>query len=143
MDTDPFPVQWTEKQAVVTLPEHIDTTTAGQLREQLLGLVNRGATVLVADMTATVSCDHAGADALIRAHHRASVNGAQLRVAVTSPLVRRILDVTGLNRVISTYPSLEAALAPVYSAIKRIRFDGMHFRKDIGASHSKLTAAGD
>jgi len=49
----------------------------------------------------------------------------------------RVLGVTAIG------PSLEAALAPVYSAIKRIRFDGMHFRKDIGASHSKLTAAGD
>jgi PAS domain S-box-containing protein len=39
------------------------------------------------------------------------VNGTQLRVAVSSPLVRRTLDVAGLNRVVSTYPSVEAALA--------------------------------
>jgi anti-anti-sigma factor len=109
--SDPLPVQWAAKRAVVTLPEHIDAANAGQVREQLLGLINQGATVLVADMTGTVSCDHGGADALVRAYHRASANGTRLRVAVTSPLVRRILAASGLDRLVSMYPSLEAALA--------------------------------
>jgi PAS domain S-box-containing protein len=62
-------------------------------------------------MTGTVSCDHGGADALVRAYHRASGNGTRLRVAVTAPLVRRILAASGLDRLVSIYPSLEAALA--------------------------------
>jgi anti-anti-sigma factor len=96
---------------VVTLPEHVDATNTDQFREQLLGLINRGAGVLIADMTMTVSCDHGGADALVRAYHRASVSGSQLRIAVASPLVRRILTVNGLDRLVSIYPSLESALA--------------------------------
>jgi len=32
----PFPVRWKGQQAVVTLPEHIDSFNAGQVREQLL-----------------------------------------------------------------------------------------------------------
>jgi hypothetical protein len=38
------------RQAVVTLPEHIDVPDAGQIREELLSLVNRDAAVLIADM---------------------------------------------------------------------------------------------
>jgi anti-anti-sigma factor len=108
---DAFPVSWLDRQAVVTLPEHIDVANAGQLREQLLSVVNRGAVVLIADMTGTASCDHAGADALARACQRAAVSGAQLRVVVSVPIVRRVLSIEGLDRLVSIYPSLEAALA--------------------------------
>jgi anti-sigma B factor antagonist len=107
----PCPVRWTGRQAVVTLPEHIGVSNSGQIREQLLELVNRGAAVLITDMTGTVSCDHGGADALLRAYQRASVSGAQLRVAVTAQIVRRVLDASGLDRLISIYPSVQAAIA--------------------------------
>lgn len=107
----PCPVRWTGRQAVVTLPEHIGVSNSGQIREQLLELVNRGAAVLIADMTGTVSCDHGGADALLRAYQRASISGAQLRMAVTAQIVRRVLDASGLDRLVSIYPSVEAAIA--------------------------------
>jgi anti-anti-sigma factor len=107
----PCPVRWTGRQAVVTLPEHIGVSNSGQIREQLLELVNRGAAVLIADMTGTVSCDHGGADALLRAYQRASVSGAGLRVAVTAQIVRRVLDASGLDRLVSIYPSVQAAIA--------------------------------
>jgi anti-anti-sigma factor len=108
---DPCPVRWTGQQALVTLPPHIDVSNVGPVREQLLGLVNRGASVLIADMTDTLSCDHAGADALGRVYQRASVNNTRLRVVVTTRAVRRVLDATGLDRQISIYPSVEAAVA--------------------------------
>jgi anti-anti-sigma factor len=106
-----FPVEWTGQQAVVTLPEHIDVATAGQVRELLLSVINRGAAVLVVDMTATQSCDHAGMDAMARAYQRAAVSGAQLRLVVSAPVVRRTMAVEGLDRLISIYPTLEAAIA--------------------------------
>jgi anti-anti-sigma factor len=106
-----FPVAWSGRRAVVTLPEHIDAANTGQLRDELLGLVNRGPEVLIADLTGTASCDHGGAEALVRAYHRASVNGTLLKIVASSPLVRRILTVSGLDRLVSVYPSLEAALA--------------------------------
>ncbi|HYB49167.1 MAG TPA: PAS domain S-box protein [Streptosporangiaceae bacterium] len=116
MDKEPCPAQWTGKQAVVTLPDHVGASNSGQIREQLVGLVNDGAAVLVADMTATVSCDPRGADALLHAYQRASGNGTQLRVAVTGPGVRRALDAAGLDRLISIYPSVEAAVGTVAPA---------------------------
>ena len=71
----------------------------------------RGAAALIADMTATLSCDHSGADAVVRAYQRALVSGAQLRLVVTAPAVRRALSVNGLDRLISIYPSPDAAIA--------------------------------
>lgn len=108
---DIYPVRWAGKQAVVTLPEDIDLSNVGQIREQLLTVINRGAAVLIADMTATISCDYAGAEALIRAYRRAVMSGTDLRLAVTAQIVRRVLSYNGLDRLVSIYPSLEAAQA--------------------------------
>jgi PAS domain S-box-containing protein len=74
-------------------------------------VLNRGARVLIADMTATRSCDNAGTDAVVRAYQRGVLAGAQLRLVVAAPIVQRALTLSGLDRLISVYPSLEAAVA--------------------------------
>jgi anti-anti-sigma factor len=111
MPDETCPVQWTGQQALVTLPQHINSANADQLREQLLWIINRGATVLIADLTGTVSCDFSGADALARAHHRAVANGAELRLVVTADVVRRVLARNSLDRLVAIYPDLDGALA--------------------------------
>jgi anti-sigma B factor antagonist len=106
-----YPVRWTGQQAAVTLPQHIDTSNASQIREQLLWIINRGAAVLIADLTRTLSCDYSGADALARAQHRAVANGTELRLVVTADAVRRVLTLNGFDRLIAVYPDLDAAAA--------------------------------
>ena len=108
---DLYPVRWTGRQAVVSLPDHIDVSNASKITDELLSLINRGAAPLIVDMTATASCDHAGADAIARAYQRAAANGIRLRLVVTAQIVRRTLAFTGLDRLVSIYPSLEAAAA--------------------------------
>jgi phosphoribosylamine--glycine ligase len=49
----------------------------------------------------------------------------------------RVLGVTASAR------TIEAALASAYEAASRIHFEGMHYRKDIGAHATHLKAAGD
>ena len=108
---DAYPVRWAGRQALVALPEHIDVSNAGQIREELLSVINRGAEALIADMTATLSCDQAGADAMARAYQRAVVSRTELRLVVTSGVVLRMLGMTGIGRLVPVYPSVEAALA--------------------------------
>jgi anti-anti-sigma factor len=108
---DIYPVQWTGRQAVVALPEYIDVSNAGPIGEELLSVINRGAEALIADLTATISCDHAGADAVARVYQRAVVSGTELRLVVTAQIVRRMFSLSGLDRLVSIYPSLEAATA--------------------------------
>ena len=111
MPDETCPVQWMGQQALVTLPQHINRGNADQIREQLLWIINRGAAVLIADLTGTLSCDFSGADALARAHHRAVANGAELRLVVTADVVRRLLALNGLDRLVAIYPDLDGALA--------------------------------
>jgi anti-anti-sigma factor len=105
------PVQWTGQQAVMALPEQIDVSNAGQIREALLSAINGGAESLIADMSVTISCDYAGADAVGRAYQRAILTGTELRLVVTAQIVRRVLSTSGLDRLVAIYPSLESATA--------------------------------
>jgi anti-sigma B factor antagonist len=89
----------------------MDASNAGQIGEKLLSVINGGVTVLIADMTATIWCDHAGADAVVRAFQRAVISGTELRLVVTAERVSRVLSLSGLDRLVPTYLSLEAATA--------------------------------
>jgi len=95
----------------VRLPDNIDLFNAGPLGEELLALAGRGAAALIVDMTATASCDYPGAEALVRAFRRAVASGAQLRLVAPAEVIRRVLRLNGLDRLVSVYPSREAALA--------------------------------
>ena len=109
-------VQWVGQQVVVALPGHMDASSAGQIQQELLSVIDGGATALIAGMTATIWCDHAGAGAVVRAFRRAVISGTQLRLVVTAQQVSRVLRLSGLDQLVPIYPSLEAATAASPSA---------------------------
>ncbi len=111
MIADPYPVLWADQRAVVVLPGRIDLSNAGEIRSELLSVINRGATTLIADMSATVSCDHSGTEAVARAYQRAVISGTALRLVVTCETVRRMFSISGIDWLVSVYPSLDTALA--------------------------------
>jgi anti-anti-sigma factor len=127
---DLYPVEWAGGQAVVTLPEHIGISNAGQVRDELLSVINRGATTLIADLTATVSCDQSGAEAVFRAWQRAAANSTELRLVITAQIVARMLRLVGLNRTVSVYPSLDAATAARLPTAASVRAEGVPGRGD-------------
>jgi anti-sigma B factor antagonist len=108
---DSYPVRWTGRVAILALPQHVGDCNADQIREQLLLVINHGAAELIIDMTGTASCDHEGAAAVARAHQRATASGTQLRLAVTTGAVQRVICLNGLDRLIPVYPCLDAAIA--------------------------------
>ena len=101
-----YPCQIVSGVPVVTAPSEIDATTVGQLRAILLEWQSRGHATMVVDMTATQFCDSAGLRELVRAHKRALAEGGALRLVMPADgAVRRVLDVTGLDRLIPTSPA--------------------------------------
>jgi anti-sigma B factor antagonist len=97
--------------AVVTLPGEIDISNDGQVQYTLTSALDDGTAVLVADAGGTTFCGCSGVTALLLTHHQAAAAGAQLRVVVGSPSMRRILELTTADQVLTTYPTLAAALA--------------------------------
>jgi anti-sigma B factor antagonist len=106
-----YPVLWIGQVAVVTLPGEIDVTIADAVREELLGVLDQGAALLIADLSKTEFCDSAGVSALVRAYRRASTSGKQMRLAVSTPSVQRVLSITGVDRLVDVFPSVAASLA--------------------------------
>lgn len=95
---------------ILVLPAEIDVTNADEVREQLLSAANQGASVLVADMSQTTFCDSSGITALVRAFRRANESGTKFRLVTTSPAVLRVLEITGVDRLIDVYPTVAEAL---------------------------------
>jgi anti-sigma B factor antagonist len=106
---DPCPVRRAGGAVVIVLPAEIDVTNADQVGVNLDRALDAGTEVLVVDMTATEFCDSAGVQALVRAVHRAAAGGSGLRLAAGTHPVRRVLELTGADQVIDTYPDLAAA----------------------------------
>jgi anti-sigma B factor antagonist len=96
---------------VVVVPAEVDATTAAQLRTALLGAAADGRMTVVVDMTRTRFCDSAGLDVLVRAHRRALADGGELRLVIPADgTVVRILTLTGMDRLIPSFGSVEEAL---------------------------------
>ena len=106
-----FPVQVVDGVPVVVAPEEIDITNAAGLRAALLEAAAHRNGTLVVDMSRTQFCDSAGINVLVRAHKRAQAEGDEVLLVIAGSAVLRILAVTGIDRLIPTFPSLAAALA--------------------------------
>ena len=104
-------MQWLDRHVLVTMPERIDQPAAAAVGEQLLTIIHGDALVLILDMTRTEACDHAGGGMLARVYQRAVVRGTELRLVATDEKVRRVLTLTGVDRLVPLYASVAAALA--------------------------------
>ena len=111
-----FPVEVIKSVPVVAAPEAIDITNAAGLRAAMLQAAACGHGTLVVDMSHTQFCDTAGIHALVAAHKRARAEGGQVLLVIGGAAVRRILSITGLDRVIPHFSSLEQALAQTPAA---------------------------
>ena len=106
-----YPVLWIGQVAVVTLPAEIDVTNADTVREELLSVLNQGAVLLIADLSKTSFCDSAGVSALVRTFRQTSTSASAMRLVVNTQAVQRVLSITGVDRLVDTYPSVAASLA--------------------------------
>lgn len=96
--------------AAVTMPAEIDIANASRLAVQLDAAIKPGVKALVIDMTRTTFCDSLGVKVIARTRGQAVAEGVDLRLVTASPLVLRILAVTGLDTAVRVYTRLEDAL---------------------------------
>jgi anti-sigma B factor antagonist len=111
-----FPVEAVSSVPVVATPEEIDVTNAARLRSALVEAAAPGHATLVVDMSQTQFCDLSGLNVLVRAHQRAQAEGGEVRLVISGTVVRRIFAITGIDRVIPSFSSLEEALAAPHAA---------------------------
>jgi anti-sigma B factor antagonist len=96
---------------IVLLPAEIDMANAESVGEQLRSPFTRGAAVVIADLTSTAFCDSSGVRQLVLSHNYADFHDAQMRFVIPNRNVLRVLDLAGLDQLLSIYPSLDAAVS--------------------------------
>jgi STAS domain len=67
-------------------------------------------------MSRTQFCDSAGVHALVAGHRRAEADGGVMVLVIPAAAVLRILAITGADRVIPNFTSLDEALAHASAA---------------------------
>jgi anti-sigma B factor antagonist len=98
---------------IVVLPAEIDVTNAGQVLATLTSAFEQGVSLVVADMTSTVFCDTSGVRALVEAQERAVTDDIGFRLAIPPEgSVRRVLELTGIIRLLPVYLGMDEAIKP-------------------------------
>lgn len=105
-----FPVEVVEGVPVVTAPEEIDINNAAGLRTAVSEAVGPGSAMVIVDMSRTRFCDSAGLNALVAANRRARAEGGEVRLVIVAEAIVRVVALTGVDRVVPIYASLEEAL---------------------------------
>ncbi|MBC9734740.1 STAS domain-containing protein [Nocardioides marmotae] len=96
--------------AVVVARGEVDLATVGGFRSVLNDLMVEGHVDVVVDLTDVPFVDSSALGALVAAHRRARGLGGGLSLAGIQPPVARILELTGLDRVLAAYPTADEAL---------------------------------
>ena len=94
---------------LVTLDGECDLNTGRQLRDVLTSEVSRGAQRLIVDLSALTFMDSTGMQVLLSTRSVLAVRGGTLVLVAPQPVVARILELTGANKIIPVYDSLEDA----------------------------------
>ena len=96
---------------VVTVHGDLDLHSADELGDRLVEAVEDGASSVVVDLADVDFVDSQGLGALLRGTRRLGGEGGRFRLVVPTPRVRRIFEITALDRVFPLDESREQALA--------------------------------
>jgi anti-sigma B factor antagonist len=96
---------------VVTVHGEIDVATSPSLRERLIGLVNSGATRLVLDLEGVDFLDSTGLGTIVSLLKRVRTHGGDLRLVCTEARIRRLFEITGLDKAVPLRASLDDAIS--------------------------------
>jgi anti-anti-sigma factor len=96
---------------IIRLGGALDLAAAPALRERLIGVLHRGTSLLILDLSRVLSCDVSGLAVLIGTQRRARLLGSAVLLAAPSLPVAKLLRSTGLHRCFTIYPDLPRALA--------------------------------
>jgi anti-sigma B factor antagonist len=101
---------------IAELTGELDIASAPALREQLLSMLRPGSSRLVIDLSKVSFCDASGLAVLVSTARRARLLGGFLRLAAVSSQAGQVLNITGLNRHLATFPTVQAAATGAHAA---------------------------
>jgi anti-sigma B factor antagonist len=96
---------------VLAVRGEVDVSTAPELRKRLIGLAERGSTVVVVDLREVSFVDSTALGVLVSGVKRLRSSGGDLRLVVTQPHISKVFEITGLTAVFDIFDTPEAAVS--------------------------------
>ena len=97
---------------VLTVDGEVDVATAPRLRQLLDDVIESGHGRVVVDLSTVGFLDSSGLGALVWGLKKARARGGWVRLVIGQPRVRRVFELTGLDRSFAVYDTVDAARAP-------------------------------
>jgi anti-sigma B factor antagonist len=87
----------------------LDAANSHILREALVDAIDNRGGLIVVDMTSVNYIDSIGLGTLVSGLKRGTEAGAHLRFVITNPQIQKVLNITGLVRLLEIYDTREKA----------------------------------
>lgn len=97
------------KLPVIELEGEVDVYTAPQLKQQMIGLLEGGAKEMVVDLGKVEYLDSTALGVLIGGLKRMRETDGNLVLVCPSPRIRRVFEITGLDKIFELYNSADEA----------------------------------
>jgi anti-sigma B factor antagonist len=95
---------------VVTVEGELDVATAPGLRDELTRIADDGGRDVIVDLLAVPFLDSVALGLLVETSKRMKGRGGALRIVCADRRIARIIEITGLDRVLRRHSSLREAL---------------------------------
>jgi anti-sigma B factor antagonist len=102
--------QVSDSVAVIALSGEVDLYTAPDVKRELLRVIEEGAGCVIVDLTQTTFIDSTTLGVLISGVKRLRPEDGRLELVIADRNIRKIFEITGLDRVFPIHDDREAAL---------------------------------
>ena len=96
---------------VIALTGEVDLYTAPEFKEQLVDVIGKGAREVIVDLSDTTFIDSTTLGVLVGGVKRLRAQDGRLSLVCSDRNIRKIFEITGLDRVFTIYPTRDEALA--------------------------------
>jgi anti-sigma B factor antagonist len=100
---------------VLTVGGELDLATVPEVREELSRITDEGGREIVIDLLAVPLVDSVALGLLVETSKRVKARGGALRIVCADRRIARIIEVTGLERILSRHSTLREALESIDS----------------------------
>ena len=101
---------------VIEVGGALDLYTAPELKQRLRGVIEGGKSAVVVDLSEAAFVDSTTLGVLVAAAKRLRSAGGALALVCPQPSIRKVFDVTGLERVFEIHDAREDALSSVVAS---------------------------
>ncbi|MBN1994495.1 MAG: STAS domain-containing protein [Anaerolineae bacterium] len=102
--------------AILDLSGEIDVSTATQLRDTLIDLIENNEGRLLVNMSDVAYIDSSGLSVLVAAHKKAQGANGMLGLSGPQKPVQQVFELTRMNKLFNIFPTVEEGIAAVSQA---------------------------